>query len=215
MRELIPWLPLGLLFFLAFFDPRRPLRLLHLDLLIMLASSAYALVIWDGASGNNFTAMVLVDLGFVYLIVRMLSLVSRQRRTSDRIIPVLSVRSITVLLVLLVTVRLVYPLFDDRPVIDVGLASVIGADRITHGQELYDGAWGVLNHPDTYGPLTYLAYVPFEQIFPYSSPHRVLAARAAAAAWDLLTILGRGRATHVRRSSSFVASTTHWSRSCS
>src|SRR5207247_5012780 len=31
------WLPLALLFVVPFFDPRRPLRLLHLDLLVLLA----------------------------------------------------------------------------------------------------------------------------------------------------------------------------------
>ena len=46
---------------------------------------------------------------------------------------------------------------------DVGYASVIGADRIAHKQDLY-----VDNeiHGDTYGPITYLAYVPFELLFP-------------------------------------------------
>jgi hypothetical protein len=130
-------------------------------------------------------------LGLVYLLVRMLVLAGRQREIEDRLIPVLSVRGLAVLLVLLVAVRLVYPVFDDRPVIDVGQASVIGADRIAHGEELYDrDSWGVLNHPDTYGPLIYIAYLPFEQIFPYSLPDHLAAARAAAAAFDLLTVVG-------------------------
>ena len=50
---------------------------------------------------------------------------------------------------------------------DVGYASVIGADRITHKQDLYvDNAI----HGDTYGPVTYLAYVPFELALPERRP---------------------------------------------
>ena len=76
----------------------------------------------------------------------------------------------------------------DSGVIDVGYASVVGADRITHKQELY-----VDNdvHGDTYGPINYLAYVPFEQAFPWSGRWDGLpAAHAAAIFFDLMTILG-------------------------
>ncbi len=76
----------------------------------------------------------------------------------------------------------------DSGVIDVGYASVVGADRISHKQELY-----VDNdvHGDTYGPINYLAYVPFEQAFPWSGRWDGLpAAHAAAIFFDLLTILG-------------------------
>ena len=43
---------------------------------------------------------------------------------------------------------------------------------------------------DVYGPVNYLAYVPFEQAFPYEGEwDDVPAARAAALAFDLLTAL--------------------------
>ena len=42
---------------------------------------------------------------------------------------------------------------------DVGYASMIGAYKILHGQSIY---FPSLGHPDTYGPVNYLAYVPFE-----------------------------------------------------
>ena len=74
--------------------------------------------------------------------------------------------------------------------IDVGYAGVIGGDRIVDGDELYgpgfseDVEWG-----DTYGPATYLAYVPFEQALPWSGRWDDLpAAHGAAIAFDLLTI---------------------------
>ena len=45
-------------------------------------------------------------------------------------------------------------------VIDVGYAGVIGADKLMHDQKLY-GSWPTDNpQGDTYGPVTYYAYVP-------------------------------------------------------
>jgi len=50
-------------------------------------------------------------------------------------------------------------------VIDVGYAGVIGADKLIHGHLLY-GLWPSDNaYGDTYGPVTYFAYVPFRLIF--------------------------------------------------
>jgi hypothetical protein len=90
-------------------------------------------------------------------------------------------------LVLLVAFRVGLNLADSH-VIDVGYASVVGADRIAHGDELY-----VDNdvHGDTYGPMNYLAYIPFETALPWSGEwDSVPAAHAAAIAFDLLTIVG-------------------------
>ena len=54
----------------------------------------------------------------------------------------------------------------DSNVIDVGYAGVIGADRIADGEPLY-GDFPEDNQPgDTYGPVAYYAYVPFEQAAP-------------------------------------------------
>ena len=53
----------------------------------------------------------------------------------------------------------------DSNVIDVGYAGVIGADRIVDGDELYgEGFSEDVEHGDTYGPVNYLLYVPFEQV---------------------------------------------------
>ena len=53
-------------------------------------------------------------------------------------------------------------------VIDVGYAGVIGADRIADGTRLYGTFPKDNEHGDTYGPVNYVAYVPFEQIWPWS-----------------------------------------------
>ena len=60
-------------------------------------------------------------------------------------------------------------------------------------QELYNGGFapGVGIRGDVYGPFTYLAYLPFEAIFPWQGHWGdVPAAHAAAIAFDLLTALG-------------------------
>jgi hypothetical protein len=69
---------------------------------------------------------------------------------------------------------------------------VIGADRIAHGRGLYDGNFPKDNeHGDTYGPVNYLAYVPFEQAFPFKGKWNDLpAAHAAAIVFDALTLIG-------------------------
>ena len=79
----------------------------------------------------------------------------------------------------------------DSNVIDVGYSGVIGADRIADGKPLYGDF--PTNNPqgDTYGPVAYYAYVPFEQALPWSGNWDDLpAAHAAAIFFDLATIAG-------------------------
>jgi len=76
-------------------------------------------------------------------------------------------------------------------VIDVGYAGVIGADRLVDGSQLYGKFPSDNEHGDTYGPVNYYAYVPFEQALPWSGTWDDLpAAHAAAVAFDLVTLLG-------------------------
>ena len=77
----------------------------------------------------------------------------------------------------------------DSNVIDVGYAGVIGAQRIVHGKPLYGQYPSDNEHGDTYGPINYAAYVPFEQLFGWSGKGDDLpAAHAAAIVFDLLAI---------------------------
>ena len=79
----------------------------------------------------------------------------------------------------------------DSNVIDVGYAGVIGAQRIADGRPLYGGYPADNEHGDTYGPVNYEAYVPFEQIFGWSGTLGRPARRARGG--DLLRP-ARGRA---------------------
>ncbi len=70
----------------------------------------------------------------------------------------------------------------DSGVIDVGYAGTIGADRITHGEPIYgEGEFPDDNRfGDTYGPVNYYAYVPFELALPWSGEWDELAGLARA-----------------------------------
>jgi Glycosyltransferase family 87 len=178
------WLPLAAVFLLAFFDPRRPLRLLHLDLLVLLAFGLSQLYFNQGRIDVSIP-LVYPLLG--YLLARTLLAGFRPLESPGRLVPRMPVRWMAVGLVLLVAFRVGLNLADST-VIDVGYASVVGADRVVQGEELY-----VDNdvHGDTYGPVNYLAYIPFEALLPWNGTwDSVPAAHATAIAFDLLTIVG-------------------------
>jgi len=76
----------------------------------------------------------------------------------------------------------------DGAVTDIGYASLYGADTIRQGLELYNSAPGQ-GDLDAYGPLMYLAYVPFTWLFPFDlAAAHATGAQAAAIAWDAATI---------------------------
>jgi hypothetical protein len=102
-------------------------------------------------------------------------------------VPHLPIAAVTCGLVALVAFRVRFSAADFH-VVDVGQESVLGADRIQAGASLYRD---VDDSPDTYGPVTYLAYVPFELIWPSDGPGGYRsAAHAAALTFDLLVLAG-------------------------
>jgi len=179
------WLSLCFLFILPFLDPRRPFRLLHLDLLVMLGFGV-SHYYFNRADISASTPLAYPVLG--YLLVRALMIGFGARKRSGPLIPVIPLRWLTAGLIFLLGFRIGMNLFDSN-VIDVGYAGVLGADRIEHGLSLYN--WPLDWHPNTYGPLTYLAYVPFELIWPnHGAWDDLPAAHAAAISFDLLTVWG-------------------------
>ena len=183
------WLPLCLLFLVPFFDPRRPFRLLHLDLLVLLGLGI-SLFFFNRAEITASVALTYPVL--IYVFARMLWSGFWPRERAGPLIPVVPLRWVVIAAVALACGRLALNVVDSH-VIDVGVAGVVGADHITHGQELYAGnfAQGLAIRGDVYAPFNYLAYVPFELIFPWSGHwDSVPAAHAAAIAFDLLTALG-------------------------
>ena len=179
------WIPLCVLFLLPFIDPRRPFRILHLDLLVMLGFGVSH--IWFNR-GEIGTSTPLVYPVLAYLLARALMIGLRPSRPRDALVPLMPVAWLAVGLLFLGGFRIGLNVADSN-VIDVGYASVLGADRIADGDSLY--GWDEDWHPDTYGPVNYLAYMPFEQVFPAKGSWDALtAAHAAAITFDLLVLLG-------------------------
>ena len=201
VNALYVWLPMCVLFMLPFFDFRRPFSLLHLDLLALLSFSV-SLAFFNHA--HIYASVPLAYPPLLYLLARMLALLRRRSGASppgDRPqTPPLRLLVPTPWLALGVVFLLGFRIgldVTDSNVIDVGYAGVIGASKIVHDEPLY-GRWPSTNeHGDTYGPVNYEAYVPFQQIFGWSGKWDDLpAAHAAAIFFDLLAtallfLLGR------------------------
>ena len=180
------WLPLCLLFLLPFINFRRPFSMLNLDLLMLLSFSV-SLAFFNHA--HIYQSVPLAYPPLLYLLARMLALL-RRRRAGDRspgplrlLIPA---PWLAVGLIFLLSFRIALNVTDGN-VIDVGYAGVIGAKRIVEDRPLY-GSWPSDNeHGDTYGPVTYEAYIPFQQLFGWSGTWDDLpAAHGAAVFFDLL-----------------------------
>ena len=189
------WIPLCLLFVAPFVDPRRPLRLIHLDLLVIVGLSV-SLFFFNRGEITASVPLTYPILG--YLFMRLLITGMRPRSDPGPLIPYVSVGVLAGLAVALAIARIVLNVADSS-VIDIGVAGVVGADRISDGASLYEGIFapGIDLRGDVYGPLNYLVYVPFEALFPWQGVwDDVPAAHAAAIAFDLLTtgalfVLGR------------------------
>jgi hypothetical protein len=184
------WGPLCVLFLAPFVDPRRPFRLIHLDLLALLGFSA-SLFFFNKAEIGLSVALVYPVLAYVF--VRMLIAGFRATATRDRLLPLAPRGLLVAGIVVLVTFHTAY-IATEGQVIDVGLAGVIGADRLARGEDVYTEEFPEGLPPsgdvrgDVYGPVNYLSYVPFELALPWSgSWDEVSAARAAALGFELLT----------------------------
>jgi hypothetical protein len=178
------WLPLCLLFLLPFVDPRRPWRLLHLDLLVLLG---FGLSQFFFTRGQPDVSVPLVYPFLGYVVVRAVFAAFAPRRRAGPLIPYAPTALLVAGLVVLLGLRAAFGLADSQ-VFDISIAGVVGADRIEHGLPLYqDNQY----HGDTYGPVNYLMYVPFELAKPYKPGSTGgSAARPATLFFDLLTVLG-------------------------
>ena len=186
-----PWVWIGLcvLFVLPFLRP--PWRLLHLDLAVLLAFSvSYA---FFGAAEIGISVPSAYPL-LAYLLVRMLVVARRPPPELPRLL--VGPGFLLIAIVFLIGFRVVLNVINGN-VIDVGYSGVIGADRLAHGGPLYGAFPPDDDRGDTYGPVAYAAYVPFEAVWPWRGSWDDLpAAHAAAVVFDLgcallLFLLGR------------------------
>jgi hypothetical protein len=200
VNALYIWLPLCVLFMLPFFDFRRPFSLLHLDLLVLLSFSV-SLAFFNHA--HIYASVPLSYPPLLYLLARALALLRRRSGALRRDRPdppplrlLVPTPWLALGVVFLLGFRIALNVTDSN-VIDVGYSGVIGAQRIVAGRPLYGDYPSNDEHGDTYGPVNYELYVPFEQIFGWSGTWDDLpAAHAAAIFFDLLAtallfLLGR------------------------
>jgi hypothetical protein len=202
-------------FFIGLADWRRLRSLRNLDLLALLAFGP-SLFFFD--SGHIFSSVSFAYPPLVYLLVRMtwIGLRGRAPRASR---PVWPVWLLAAVVMFAFGFRIAFDLSDTAPVIDVGYAGVIGAHRIDHGQMPYgrmptttkrpcatpditgniadyvqtNGRCEEANdHGDTYGPVSYQAYLPGYWALGWNgaSDQKLNAARFTSILFDSLCILG-------------------------
>ncbi|HET9324228.1 MAG TPA: hypothetical protein VFO03_10135 [Gaiellaceae bacterium] len=209
------WLGLCAVFLLGLVNWRRPLSLRTLDLLALLS---FSVSLWFFNEGDVFTSMPLAYPPIVYLLGRALWIGFRGRGSSGGVVwPAWVLIAATVFLAgFRVGMNL-----ESSNVIDVGYAGVVGAHRIVHGEVPYGHmpAEGTLRRcgpadaegevrdriqtngrcessnerGDTYGPVSYLAYVPGYALLGWSGKWDTLpAAHFTSIYLDLLVLLGLG-----------------------
>ncbi|WP_027005001.1 hypothetical protein [Conexibacter woesei] len=188
------WIPFSVLFIAPFVSLRRRPQWLHVDLLVLLAFGVSVAFFNDA---NISTSVPIASALLLYVLIRALTLGYRRRTRLDadgeeptRALPLwVSPVWLAVAVVFLVGFRIGLDV-NASNVIDVGYSGVIGADKLVDGQKLYGTFPSDNSHGDTYGPVAYEAYVPFEQAFPWSGKWDDLpAAHAAAIVFDLITML--------------------------
>jgi hypothetical protein len=185
------FLPLCALFLVGLVDWKRRRRIANLDLVVLLGFGA------SNFFFNRAEIGVSVPLQYVpllYLFARSLWLGIRGGGEGVR--PVWPASWLLIAALFLIGVRVGLNMADSGA-IDVGYAGVVGADRISHGEGVYGNFPVDVSQGDTYGPVNYYAYVPFERIWPWSGTWNDLpAAHGAAVFFDLATfalliLLGR------------------------
>ena len=181
------WLTLCFIFVVGLFDWRRPLRLAHLDLLVIVAGFGVSHYFFN--EGEIGLSVPLAYPPLLYLLGRALWMGFRRDR-GGWLRPSAPIAVLAAITVLLVGARIALNVMDSN-VIDVGYSGVIGADRIADGTTLYGNFPEDNQTGDTYGPVAYYTYVPFEQALDWSGTWDDLpAAHAAAIFFDLGTMVG-------------------------
>jgi hypothetical protein len=209
------WLSFCALFLVGLADLRRPLSLRNLDLLALLS---FSISLRFFNEGEVFWSVPLVYPPLVYLLGRALWIARRDRppRASR---PVWPVWLLAAACVFVAGFRVGLNVEAQRSVIDVGFAGVVGAHRIVNGQMPYghmpvqddrppcgtadaegeireriqtNGRCEASNpRGDTYGPVSYLAYVPGYAVFGWTGKWDELwAAHATSLLFDAACLVG-------------------------
>jgi hypothetical protein len=178
------WIPLCLFFLIGLTDWRRLRRISNLDLLVLLG---FGVSHFFFNQGNIGVSVPLAYPVLVYLLGRCLWIGFRGRGAGLR--PVWPTMWLLIAALFLMGFRVGLNMAD-AGAIDVGYAGVVGAHKIVHGEALYGDFPEDIHSGDTYGPVNYAAYVPFEMIWPYSGEWDDLpAAHGASITFDVATFI--------------------------
>src|SRR5262245_57347083 len=112
-----PWIPLCVLFVLPFFDRRRPLRLLHFDLVVLATMGLWPLHDFMQGGISSTGATVVTVVGLAYLFGRLLTLGFAHEHSRAPLMPVVPITWLAIGLALLVGLRLGYLVVDRALVI--------------------------------------------------------------------------------------------------
>jgi hypothetical protein len=207
------WLAFCALFLLGLVDWRRPLGVRTLDLLVLLS---FSVSLWFFNHGDVFRCAILAYPPLVYLLAR--AVWSARRGHGPRGTAVWPVWLLAAATVFAMGFRIGLNIRQSN-VIDVGYAGVIGADRIRHATSPYGhfpeegnlkpcgpaDATGEIRdriqtngrcesaNPlgDTYGPVSYVAYLPGYLALGWSGKWDDLpAAHFTSILWDVLAVIG-------------------------
>jgi hypothetical protein len=178
-----PWVLIlfSLAFAIPFLDRRRLLSSRNMDLAALLFFGV-PLLLFD--HGHIAVAVALVYPPLIYLGVRMLAL-GRGRPSGFDLVTNVPMRLLAYAIPALCALRVVLDL-TSRVQLDVATFSVLGADKLVHGQAIYGH---MPTGGDHYGPLAYAAYAPAEALFPYTGQRDPAAAHLTGIAFDLFTVL--------------------------
>jgi hypothetical protein len=207
------WLGLCGIFLLGLLDWRRLVSVRNLDLIALLS---FSISLWFFNRGDIFTAMPLVYPPLLWLLARCVWIARTDRPSRGAAVwPVWVLAAATVFLAgFRVGLN-----WRSSNVIDVGYSGVIGANRIVHGQSPYGHFPVEDNLPacgpadsegeirdriqtngicenanplgDTYGPMSYIAYIPGYLIFGWTHKWDTLpAVHFTSILFDLLALLG-------------------------
>jgi glycosyl transferase family 87 len=188
LHPLLIAVPSAACFVLGLVDWRDPWRVEHLDLLALAGFFPVAMLLSDDASQAGLW-LAAVCLGWLF--ARMFGAAFGAWRMPE-LRPAISSRWLGLAIVILLLVRI--GSVAEGNISDVGQASSLGAWRVLHGLHLYGavswpGPGGLrIYRPDSYGPFTYYAYLPFVAIFP-PVPAQI-ATLLSAACFDVLTLAG-------------------------
>jgi hypothetical protein len=178
------WIPLCLLFFVGLCDWRKLRRIANLDLLVLLG---FGVSHYFFNEGNIGLSVPLAYPVLVYLLARCLWIGFRGRGSGLR--PTWPTMWLLIAALFLMGFRVGLNMAD-AGAIDVGYAGVTGAHKIVHGEPLYGDFPEDIHSGDTYGPVNYAAYVPFEVIWPYTGEWDDLpAAHGASITFDIATFI--------------------------